>query len=448
MGAKGAFRPKDALNKRKERIAAHEAGKDSNYFGQSEGGRKLKDSAAKKRKHNPKDSAWDQLRNQSIDERYDTRDVHGTQTIQRGEIGEIRGSGMANFSAVASGIAVVLLVWFTWGMLGYAFQSAAGHMGAKSDPAMDAAQSLGVPPYYVTSSSSLGESPIASTCYQPVDPEGNPLGECLSSPPGEPQWHAYMVDQALAERGLDRSDIEQETHDGLVSWLFFGHVNVWRALTTLMAGLGTAMAVRTVAMRKLDAENLMYDNSDINQYSGDQHIALTEEVVSRYQIFPDVGATSPVLVSSMLSHVMLSNNKVKKVRASRFADADILDEDGNVIAYKGSLLRDDDGNVLYDEKPMFDAEFAHFLWDNSDLPDDKRVRRFIDPSKVPSNPGGKIYDKFGNAATLAEHVNKYWELPEYEPRRPAGAYIIDEAPVNTMILAMTRAGKGNIVPAC
>ena len=153
-------------------------------------------------------------------------------------------------------------------MLGYAFQSATSHMGDKSDSAMDAAQSLGVPPYYVTSSTTMGESPLATTCYQPVDPEGNFLGECLSSPPGEPQWHVYMVDQALAQRGLDRSDIARETpNDGLASWLFFGHVGVWRVLTTLMAGLGVAMSVRLVAMRKLDAQNLMYDNSDINQYT-------------------------------------------------------------------------------------------------------------------------------------------------------------------------------------
>lgn len=36
-------------------------------------------------------------------------------------------------------------------------------------------------------------------------------------------------------------------------------------------------------------------------------------------------------------------------------------------------------------------------------------------------------------------------MPYYEPQRPAGAYIVDTAPVNTMVLAITRAGKGQTV---
>ena len=443
MGAKGPRKgPKALFQERKARIEEQSAGNNANYFGNESSGRHLDDDTASKRKLSPKASAWDQLRNQSIDERYDTRDVHGNQTIQRGEMGDIRGPGMARLVTVLTGVLTLLLVWFAWGMLGYAFQTVSDKMGSANDPMMEYTQSLGVPPYYVTDSQTVGESPISSTCYQPVSPEGKPIGECLSSPPGEPEWHVYMVDEALTAQGLDRSDLPSPADDSFVGWIFFSHVSIWRILVTLMAAFGVGASVRTVAMRKLESENVMYDHSDINQYSGDQHIALTQEVVGKYQIFPDVGATSPVLVSSMLSHVMLSNNKVKKVKVSRFADADIIDEDGNVVAYKGALLRDDDGNVKYDTKPMFDAEFAHFLWDNSDLPNDKKLRLFVDPSKVPSNPGGKIYDKFGDAATLAEHINKYWELPEYEPRRPAGAYIIDEAPVNTMILAMTRAGKG------
>ena len=39
-------------------------------------------------------------------------------------------------------------------------------------------------------------------------------------------------------------------------------------------------------------------------------------------------------------------------------------------------------------------------------------------------------------------------LPIYEPQRPGGAYIVDTAPVNTMVLAITRAGKGKFSPVC
>ena len=39
-------------------------------------------------------------------------------------------------------------------------------------------------------------------------------------------------------------------------------------------------------------------------------------------------------------------------------------------------------------------------------------------------------------------INGDWELPEYEPQRPAGAYLVDTEP---MVLAITRAGKGQTV---
>src|SRR5699024_5568103 len=35
-----------------------------------------------------------------------------------------------------------------------------------------------------------------------------------------------------------------------------------------------------------------------------------------------------------------------------------------------------------------------------------------------------------------------WEFPIWEKQRPGGMYIVDSAPVNTMVLAITRAGKG------
>ena len=47
--------------------------------------------------------------------------------------------------------------------------------------------------------------------------------------------------------------------------------------------------------------------------------------------------------------------------------------------------------------------------------------------------------------TVSDLINKDWYIPEYEPQRPAGVYLVDSAPVNTMILAITRAGKGQTI---
>ena len=51
-------------------------------------------------------------------------------------------------------------------------------------------------------------------------------------------------------------------------------------------------------------------------------------------------------------------------------------------------------------------------------------------------------DKLGDYNTVADLIAADWEFPEFEVQRPAGAYVVDTAPVNTMVLAITRAGKG------
>lgn len=80
------------------------------------------------------------------------------------------------------------------------------------------------------------------------------------------------------------------------------------------------------------------------------------------------------------------------------------------------------------------------------------MRKKYDTTLIPYNPGGKNRDKLGAAKpgqtpephykTVADLINSDWEFPAYEVQRPAGAYIVDTAPVNTMVLAITRAGKG------
>ena len=74
------------------------------------------------------------------------------------------------------------------------------------------------------------------------------------------------------------------------------------------------------------------------------------------------------------------------------------------------------------------------------------LRKYYDATKIAYNPDGSNRDKLGKFATVADLINKDWQLPYYEPQRPAGAYIVDTAPVNTMVLAITRAGKGNLCP--
>ena len=213
-----------------------------------------------------------------------------------------------------------------------------------------------------------------------------------------------------------------------------------------LIGMLTVFGILWMVLKKnLDASNMMSETSDINQYHNDQHIALPEEIQRLYDVFPDVGAHSNVMVSSMISHQMLTNKGLKKVKLARRAKEDIKDEDGDIAIFKGDILRDDKGEPLYDEVPFIDNEFSEALFDSSKTPKDKYARKYYNASAIPYNPGNENLDKLKNFDTVADVINKDWEFPIYEPQRPGGMYIVDTAPVNTMVLAITRAGKGQTI---
>jgi hypothetical protein len=191
--------------------------------------------------------------------------------------------------------------------------------------------------------------------------------------------------------------------------------------------------------RNLEAQNALNDKSDINEYPDDQYISTPEEVMGAYAFFPDMGAHADIQVSSLISHVMIQNKGIKKIKVSDRAKEDIVDEDGDVVYLKGEPLEDEDGNIITSEVPMFDDKFVKKIFDSSKVQDE--FRQAYDIRKIPYNPGKKTYGKLPYE-TAADLINGVWEFPSYEVQRPAGAYLVDTDPVNTMIIASTRAGKG------
>lgn len=200
-------------------------------------------------------------------------------------------------------------------------------------------------------------------------------------------------------------------------------------LTLLIGGV-----VAAKLWRNYEAQNARNDHTDINTYENDQHVALPMEVMTKFDWFPDVGAHASPQVSSMISHVALSNKGIDKVDAAQFhTEDDEKATNGEVLAGEHKL--DENGDVIFETKPFFDKEFANALFEASGITDElKKYKKYYDTTKIPYLPkaprdavGG------GKYKTVADFINADWELPYYEPQRPAGAYIIDTAPVNTMV---------------
>lgn len=223
--------------------------------------------------------------------------------------------------------------------------------------------------------------------------------------------------------------------EGTSPSVFFG-LSMMKIVVICVVCIPANRFANMMLMRSLNVQNAMADNRDINDHHDDQHIALPEEVMSQYDWFPDVGAHSSVSPSTMVSHVMLENKGIRKVDFVQESDGDIAEQEDEFYA----RIAGDRDALSIQRVSMFDRAFGNALFKASGLPDG--LRKWFDPRHIPYNPGNANRDKLKGFDTVADLVNGDWELPLYEVQRPAGAYIVDGAPVNTMVLAITRAGKG------
>ncbi len=303
-------------------------------------------------------------------------------------------------------------------------------------------------------------------------------------------WIFISVVSWVNEGGLFTSPGGWANPNDLTFGAFIATFTFGKFIGTATIGFLFFVVMDTLLMKNKEAQDMLQTTDDINQYENDQHIAYPEELQRKFDYFPDVGATSDVQFSSMISHVALSNKGLKTVQVAKRADKDIVDEDGEVVLYKGEVLRDDDGNILTEEKPLLDKAFMESLFDASGLPKNTRdaafrvyydtrhipynpgnilteekplldkafmeslfdasglpkntrdaaFRVYYDTRHIPYNPGNKNRDKLQNKEkpydTVADLINADWQLPYYEPQRPAGAYLVDTAPVNTMVKHM------------
>lgn len=220
----------------------------------------------------------------------------------------------------------------------------------------------------------------------------------------------------------------------------------WQVLISFAAGFITFALLFNVFRKNLVAQNLLADTSDINQYDNDQHITLPREMIEHpdFVPVPDVGCHFTGEVNSMIGHVSFLPKGLKNVKVARRYAKDVIGKNsGNILHYEGEIKYDKDDKPLTVDKPIIDIDFSNENFKVSSVPEDM-IERF-DATKLPYNPSNANRNRLKGYDTVADMINGDWEFPLYETQRPGGAYIFDTQPVNTMVLAITRAGKGQTI---
>ncbi|MCX5103426.1 type IV secretory system conjugative DNA transfer family protein [Streptomyces sp. NBC_00439] len=381
----------------------------------------------------PKASSWDKISARTPGETLTNRDVYDNQQLDRSKLRTRRSKAPGVVAAVVAGVLVAAVAWLLYSVLSTAVLS----VGASVDQGLPGS---GNPRAYYVQDTTTGKGGTVVTCYRPLAKDGYPDVKAQCYPSAEavpvPDWYTAAQDgkPGAGETAAPKSTttVGEQLAD----------VSGFKLFVTLGSGLLVMLVIGTWFSRKVAAANLMNTTSDINQYQNDQHIALPEEIQRNFDWFPDAGAHSDVQVSSVISHMMLRKKGLGTAEVSRRAEKDVIDEGGKVVYYAGEVMDDDEGNPLTRTLPIIDEDFGEDLFESSGLPRDKTIRKKYDTTLIPYNPDGKDREKLGIYKTVADLIKDDWTFPAYEVQRPAGAYIVDTAPVNTMVLAITRAGKG------
>ncbi|MEW1548345.1 type IV secretory system conjugative DNA transfer family protein [Streptomyces tsukubensis] len=387
----------------------------------------------------PEASSWDKISARSPGETLTNRDVYDNQQLDRSEFSTLRSARPGIVVAVIAGVLVTVLIWVLYSLIAMMVLSVGASAGSGRP-----GSSAGKPSVYYAQDVTTGAGGSVVRCYRPLTKDGNPDVKARCYPSAEavpvPRWYTEAKDgRPGAEKPPEPKGRSTTFGEQLAE------ISGFKLFITLGSGLMVGLIIGTWFSRKVAAANLMNDTSDINQYHTDQHIALPEEIQRNYDWFPDAGAHSNVQVSSMLSHMMLRRKGLGTVEVAQRAEMDITDREGNLVYYAGEAM-DDEGTPLTQTLPIIDEDFGDELFEASGLPEDKRLRQKYDTRLIPYNPDGRNRDKLGFGSvkyrTVADLIKEDWTFPAYEVQRPAGAYVVDTAPVNTMVLAITRAGKG------
>lgn len=436
--------------------------------------------------NNKKGSSWNILRKQKYGDTFKGRDVYNDQQLDRERLKPLqKGTGRYIFTIVA-GVFTTIFTYCIWTFVAWLLAVGAAHgIGPASNSANSNTNtvqtskpqsndgggiSAGSGAFMIAHENGQywlkrldqstpatnkysdvkqipikkGQSVINASNYGLPDIDGQfegTLGQASDQKSGS---NNAQASNAQSQNGAAKTKQGRQSQKGL-GW-YFMHPSLDQILISIAIGFAVTGFLWEKVKRILKAQNALSDTSDINQHMNDQHIMVPEEMMGKYMPFPDAGMHTNVSVSSLISHTAILNKGLKTVPVTKRYKRDTF-EDGELVAYKGEPVRDNSGEIIQENKPVIDEKFMDDLFTASGNPKDKRSRKAYDPRKIVLHPGelsSERYWKKRNVKTVADLINDDWKLPSYEMQRPGGIYWVDEAPVNTMVLAITRAGKGNI----
>lgn len=210
---------------------------------------------------------------------------------------------------------------------------------------------------------------------------------------------------------------------GLVLWAIFGY---------------TVIRIKLRAIWQNN--NALHTNAEVEEYANDSYVRTIDHLSNELDICPDMGLGFDGHASTLVGHIMVKNAGIKNVR--------IPVRDPNV---DGGVKRDKKGQIVYQTVPMFDEKLGNKLFDMSNVPVDCRhfydARLYDFNPKLPKKEGGDGKKRRGGYGrmeydTLADVINNEFYPLDTETARPAGVYFYDRRPVNTILIAITRGGKG------
>ncbi|WP_026820061.1 type IV secretory system conjugative DNA transfer family protein [Arthrobacter castelli] len=398
---------------------------------------------SKRKARAPKADSWDKISARDPEQTLGHRDVHSSQQLDRSKRERLRSPTPGRVGAAVAGVFVTVAAWVLYSLIAMALVAAGSIIDGFGSGASGGSGGGDVGPYYAKTMQTVTGGDVAP-CFRQLSDQGLPASDCYPTAEAVPVpgWYTAAKQQAQAGPASDAVAASPTDLSTMTVGPYLGAVSGFKLFLSLGLGLLVATITGAWSGKRVKKANLANDTADINQHENDQHIALPEEIQRKFDWFPDAGAHSSVQASSMISHAMLAKKGLKKIDVARRAEADTFDDNGNVLYYAGEALDDEDGKLITDRKPIIDEEFGEALFTASELPDDKDLRKRYDTTAIPYNADGRDRDRLGTYKRVNDLINDDWDFPDYEVQRPAGAYVVDTAPVNTMVLAITRAGKG------